>query len=144
MLVRKYFSEAKKRRGGDSLDKYESNKGIKRTILTAIPTGGGSVAGYIVGKKAANEADEEGLSDEKIVEKARSKGMKYGAAIGGTLGAVSGLSNRGLGGALGSGVVLAGLGALGGRNAAGVNTKDRLYKRNLKKIERMKDREEKD
>lgn len=70
--------------------------------------------------------------------------MKYGAAIGGTLGAVSGLSKRGLGGALSSGVVFAGLGALGGRNAAGVNTKDRLYKRNLKKIEGMKDREEKD
>ena len=117
------------------LEEIESNKGLKRAILTALPTGGGSLVGGYLAKEEADRADEEGDSDEKILKRARNKGLKTGAMTGaamGTLGAV-------LGAAGGNGIrgvaaipITAALGALGGRNAAGVNTKDRLKKRREK------------
>lgn len=110
-----------------SLRDVESNKGLKRAILTSGITGGGSLVGGYLGKEAANQADDEGKTDEQIIRAAKDKGLKTGALTGaavGTLGALH--STKGAAG----GIVLGGaLGALGGRNAAGVNTKDRLRKR---------------
>lgn len=50
------FSEKKKK---TPLREIESHKGIKRAILTAIPTGGGSLIGGYSAKEEANKADEE-------------------------------------------------------------------------------------
>lgn len=126
----KNFSEKKKK---IPLREIESHKGIKRAILTAIPTGGGSLVGGYLAKDEANRADEEGADDKEIIRRARDRGLKAGAITGGAIGTLgfirNTLRNNKLAAAL-SIPVAASLGALGGRNAAGVNTKARLKKRN--------------
>lgn len=122
----KDFSEKKKK---TPLKEIESHKGIKRAIITAPITGGGSLVGGYLAKDEANKADEEGADDKEIIRRAKDRGLKAGAITGaaiGTLGLLKG--SRGVG-AIPLG---AALGALGGRNAAGVNTKARLKKRNKK------------
>ena len=122
----KDFSEKKKK---TPLREIESHKGIKRAIITAPITGGGSLVGGYLAKDEANKADEEGADEEEIIRRAKDRGLKAGAITGaaiGTLGLLKG--SRGVG-AIPLG---AALGALGGRNAAGVNTKARLKKRNKK------------
>lgn len=123
----KDFSEKKKK---TPLREIESHKGIKRAIITAPITGGGSLIGGYVAKDEANRADEEGADDEEIIRRAKDRGLKVGAITGGTVGALGFLRNKSAGAI--SIPFAAALGALGGRNAAGVNTKARLKKRNKK------------
>lgn len=124
LFSKNHKKEGKNHKKGN-LSKYDSNVGLGRAILAApIDSGGGLVGGYF-GKKAADKAAEKGYDDDEILAKARDKGLKAGAITGGTVGALA---------ALRTGnpfyvPVGAGLGALGGRNAAGVNTKARLRKR---------------
>ena len=123
----KEFSEKKRK----SLKDVDSNKGLKRAILTAPLTGGGSLVGGYLSKEEANKADEEGESDEEIVRRAKSKGLKAGAITAGGMNLLAALAApKSEKMKVVSGLPIAvGFGALGGRNAAGVNTKARLKKR---------------
>lgn len=64
----------------------------------------------------------------KLYAAQRKKGLEVGALTGAAIGGLTALKT----GSAIPVVVGDGLGALGGRNAAGVNTKDRLKKRALK------------
>ncbi len=125
------FSENHKKRNGKNhkrngkLNVHDSHVGLGRAVLAAPFDGGGGLVGGYFGKKAADEADEEGYDDDQILARARDKGLKAGAITGAASGALT---------ALGTGCPIsipvgAALGALGGRNAASVNTKARLRKR---------------
>lgn len=98
-------------------------------------------------KKAANKADKEGKFDEEILKEARKTGRNVAAGTGVGLSALlagrrlknfdklgsvelNGKKKAALIGA--SALVGGGFSALGGRNAASVNTKDRLAKRAMK------------
>ena len=115
--------KGKNHKKGGNLSKYDSNVGLGRAILASpIDCGGGLVGGYI-GKKAAEEADEKGYDEDEVLKRAKDRGLKAGAVTGGLVGLA-----RAQGNPVGA-VVGAGLGALGGRNAASVNTKARIRKR---------------
>ena len=138
------------------LEDIESYKGLKRALaagLTGLDSGGGLVGGYI-GKKTADKADKEGKSDEEILKEARKAGRNAGIGIGAGLGIRAGAKNlkeleKLVSKKLGKGhkaaaitsaaLVTGALGGLGGRNAASVNTKDRLYKRALKERKERED-----
>lgn len=123
------------------LSDVKSHRGLGRSYFVgSLP---GAVGGY-KGKKLADKLDEEGLSDEEILEQSKKKASRTGAAVGGAIGAASGISNgylvgRRIGGkkgaaigtAVGAGIAAtsAGLGALGGRLGASKNTRTRLEKR---------------
>lgn len=119
----KRFNEDKQNR--KSLREVESHKGLKRAILAApFDAGGGLLGGYL-SKEEANKADDEGADDKEILRRARKKGLESGALLGAGIGGLATLRT----GNPASLIVGTGLGALGGRNAAGVNTKARLRKR---------------
>lgn len=135
-LVEEEREYSKKRK---SLEEVDSDKGMKRAfLLSGIDGGGGLVGGY-VSKKAAEKADKEGKSDKVILKRAKESGIKAGAATGAITGVAAGLASATLGkkygiptskwNAIKGGFGGATIGALGGRNAASVNTKDRLRKR---------------
>lgn len=90
------------------LSEINSHRGLGRSILLGGGIMPGAIAGY-VGKKAAEEADEQGLSDWEIKKAATNKGAKAGG--------------------LGSGLSGAAIGALGGYLGAEKNTRTRLKKR---------------
>lgn len=139
-----------------SLEDVKSHKGLKRALaagLLTLDAGGGLIGGY-AGKKAANKADKEGKSDEEILKEARKTGRNVAAGTGVGLSALlagrrlknldklgsvelNGKKKAALIGA--SALIGGGFSALGGRNAASVNTKDRLAKRAMKERENKKD-----
>lgn len=139
------FSDKKK----VDLEDVKSHKGLKRALvagIAGIDAGGGLVGGY-VGKKAANKADKEGKTDEEILKEAKKAGRNVGAGVGAGLGAYGTHKNigeiekllgkkmnkKGKAALIAAGALTSGtLAGLGGRNAASVNTKDRLAKRALK------------
>ena len=124
-----------KKRKRTSLSTVEDHTGLKRAIITSPFTGGGSLVGGYLSKSAADEADAAGDSDEEILRKAKKAGMKYGAITGAATGGSAGLA-LGPGGAILSALGHAGMGAIGGSEAARVNTKARLEKRRIKDLER--------
>ena len=139
-----------------SLEDVKSHKGLKRALaagLLTLDAGGGLIGGY-AGKKAADKADKEGKSDEEILKEARKAGRNVAAGTGVGLSALlagrrlknldklgsvelKGKKKAALIGA--SALIGGGFSALGGRNAASVNTKDRLAKRAVKERENKKD-----
>lgn len=123
----KEFAEKKKK----ALKEVEHDKGMKRAFLLSPFDGGGGLVGGYMSKEEADKADEEGASDEEILRRAKKKGLKVGAITGAATGTVLGLANakRTHGQSLSVPVVHTALGALGGRNAASMNTKARLKKR---------------
>lgn len=127
-VIRMFAEKKESKKRKVSLEQVESNKGLKRAIITALPTGGGSLTGGYIAKGEADKADKEGADDKEIVRRAKKKGLEVGALTGAAIGGLTALKT----GSAIPVVVGAGLGALGGRNAAGVNTKDRLRKRALK------------
>ena len=148
MIVKriKFYSDKEKKEKRIRLSEINSHRGLGRSLLLGGGIVPGAIAGY-VGKKAAEEADEQGLSDHEIKKAATKKGAKAGALIGGTVGLASGLSSAAavsraakqlgiknskaaaLTGALGAGLSAAGVGALGGYLGAEKNTRTRLKKR---------------
>lgn len=140
--VRMFSSNEKKNSHKVALEDVNSHRGLGRAILLSpIDAGGGLVGGYAA-KDEADKADQEGADDKEIIRRVGKKGKKYGAIAGGTIGALrtskAGLPGMAIGGAIG-----AGLGALGGRNAARVNTKARLKKR-ARMEEKLEKNEKKD
>lgn len=130
ILLESLYSDGEKTKKRKSLKDFDSSKGIKRTYLSALMTGGGSVAGRIKGEEEADKADEEGASDTEIIRRAGQAGGKRGALVGAAGGSLLGIaSSRRLGGAA-KGVITGGtLGYLGGRNSSRIQTRDRLRKR---------------
>lgn len=144
--IKLYSEKEEKRVKRIKLSEINSHRGLGRSLLLGGGVVPGSVAGY-VGKKAAEEADEQGLSDHEIKKAASTKGAKAGALLGGTVGVAGGLKNaalsqriakhlgvkRGAGtalaGAVGAGLSGAAVGALGGYLGAEKNTRTRLKKR---------------
>lgn len=147
MIVKriKFYSEKEEKKPKRiKLSEINSHRGLGRSII--LGGGPGAIAGY-VGKKAAEEADEQGLSDHEIKKAATKKGAKAGALLGGTVGLACGLKSaalsqrvakhlgvkRGAGtalaGAVGTGLSGAAVGALGGYLGAEKNTRTRLKKR---------------
>lgn len=142
--IKLYSEKEEKRVKRIKLSEINSHRGLGRSLL--LGGGPGAVAGY-VGKKAAENADEQGLSDHEIKKAASTKGAKAGALLGGTVGVACGLKNaalsqrvakhlgvkRGAGtalaGAVGTGLSGAAVGALGGYLGAEKNTRTRLKKR---------------
>lgn len=131
-LFSKKEDEVKSSHKKVNLEDVESNKGLKRAIITAVPTGGGALVGGYLSKRAADKLDKEGASDEKILKGARKRGLEAGALSGAVVGGLASIHSK----STLPLVVLPALGALGGRNAAGVNVKDRLAKRALKEREK--------
>ena len=115
-----------------NLEDVESHRGLKRAIITAPITAGGSLIGGYLSKRAADKLDKEGASDEKIIRGARKRGLEAGAISGAVVGGVASIKGKS---ALPL-VVLPALGALGGSSAAGVNVRDRIAKRALKEREK--------
>lgn len=152
-LEEKDFSNKKEK---VDLKDVKSHKGLKRALaagLTGLDAGGGLAGGY-VGKKAADEADKEGKSDEEILKEARKAGRNVGIGVGAGIGINASAKNLKkietlVGKKLGKGhkaaaitgaaLITGALGGLGGRNAASVNTKDRLSKRALKERKEKED-----
>lgn len=120
MIIKRisYFSDGEKRavRLGD----IQSHRGRGRAaVLGAIVPG--MVGGYI-GKKKAEELDDEGKSDAEILRGSRKTGAIAGAATGAALG-------LGVGRSVGSGLFGVSTGALGGYLGSDKNTRTRLKKR---------------
>lgn len=151
-LEEKDFSDKKEK---VDLKDVKSHKGLKRALaagLTGLDAGGGLAGGY-VGKKAANKADKEGKSDEEILKEARKAGRNVGIGVGAGIGinaSAKNLKKETLAGKklgkghkaaaiTGAALITGALGGLGGRNAASVNTKDRLSKRALKERKEKED-----
>lgn len=148
MIVKRirFYSDGESKKKRIKLSEINSHRGLGRSMLLGGGIMPGAIAGY-VGKKAAEEADEQGLSDYEIKKAASTKGAKAGAMLGGGLGLASGLSSAALsqriakqlgvkGGtaaalasAAGAGLSGAAVGALGGYLGAEKNTRTRLKKR---------------
>ena len=133
---------AKKSHKKAKLRDVKSHKGIKRAIITAIPTGFGSITGGYSSKDAANKADDADLSDEEILRIAKNRGLLIGAGTAAGTAAIGALRTKDLNKAILGIPTLTALGAIGGYNAAKVNTKERLAKRALKERELNRDNEE--
>lgn len=126
------FSEEKKKKK-PSLSRINSHRGLGRAILTSVPTGSGSLIGGYVAKNKADELDAKGLSDDEILIGAKSHGGKIGALTGAITGIGSAaVKHKSLPIAIASGLGMAGMGYVGGSQAAKVNTKARLRKRRAK------------
>lgn len=149
MIVKRirFYSDGEKKEKRIKLSDIQSHRGLGRALLLGGGIVPGAFAGY-AGKRAADEADEEGLSDVEIKKAATKRGAKVGAMLGGaTVGALGGLSGValshriakklgtkarigvGLASAVGSGLGGAAVGALGGYLGADKNTRTRLKKR---------------
>lgn len=75
------FSEKKK------LSDYGSKRGYGRAVLVGgIP----GVVGTVVGRKYADQEDEEGAPESKVITKAKRRGALVGGATGAGLGAIAG------------------------------------------------------
>lgn len=121
MIIKRisYFSDGKKKRAV-RLEDIQSHRGRGRAaVLGAIVPG--MVGGYI-GKKKAEELDDEGKSDAEILRGSRKTGAIAGAATGAALG-------LGVGRSVGSGLFGVATGALGGYLGSDKNTRTRLKKR---------------
>lgn len=148
MIVKRirFYSDGESKKKRIKLSEINSHRGLGRSILLGGGIMPGAIAGY-VGKKAAEDADEQGLSDWEIKKAATNKGAKAGALLGGSLGLVTGLNSSAavaratkelglkggtataLAGGLGAGLSGAAVGALGGYLGADKNTRTRLKKR---------------
>lgn len=114
-----YFSDGEKKRAV-RLGDIQSHRGRGRAaVLGAIVPG--MVGGYI-GKKKAEELDDEGKSDAEILRGSRKTGAIAGSATGAALG-------LGVGRSVGSGLFGVATGALGGYLGSDKNTRTRLKKR---------------
>lgn len=121
MIVKRisYFSDGEKKRAVRLVD-IQSHRGRGRAaVLGAIVPG--MVGGYI-GKKEAEDLDDEGKSDAEILRGSRKTGAIAGAATGAALG-------LGVGRSVGSGLFGVATGALGGYLGSDKNTRTRLKKR---------------
>ena len=121
MIIKRisYFSDGEKKRVV-RLEDIQSHRGRGRaTVLGAIVPG--MVGGYI-GKKKAEDLDDEGKSDAEILRGSRKTGAIAGAATGAALG-------LGVGRSVGSGLFGVATGALGGYLGSDKNTRTRLKKR---------------
>lgn len=121
MIIKRiaYFSDGENKRAV-RLEDIQSHRGRGRAaVLGAIVPG--MVGGYI-GKKKAEELDDEGKSDAEILCGSRKTGAIAGAATGAALG-------LGIGRSVGSGLFGVATGALGGYLGSDKNTRTRLKKR---------------
>lgn len=148
MIVKRirFYSDGESKKKRIKLSEIKSHRGLGRSMLLGGGIMPGAIAGY-VGKKAAEEADEQGLSDWEIKKAATEKGTKAGALLGGSVGLAGGLSSAAvsqriakqlgikggtaaaLASAAGAGLSGAAIGALGGYLGAEKNTRTRLKKR---------------
>jgi hypothetical protein len=127
-----YSEEKKKRRV--RLDEIESHRGLGRASVIGALTGGGAlpaaIGGY-VGKKYADELDEEGASDKEIITKSGRRAALAGGAITGSLGALATAVARPKD--VKRTMAIAGIGtlgsALGAAAGARKNSRERLKKR---------------
>ena len=94
MIVKRirFYSDGESKKKRIRLSEIKSHRGLGRSMLLGGGIMPGAIAGY-VGKKAAEEADEQGLSDWEIKKAATNKGAKAGALLGGGLGLATGLSS---------------------------------------------------
>lgn len=128
LVEEKEFSKKEEKKSEEkkvALEDVQSHRGLGRSLILSAPVGGvGAIGGYI-GKKAADKADSEGLSDKEIYKKsfiaARRSGALLGAAVAG--GATRNLAAAPLG---------AVIGAASASMGAKKNTKKRLEKRAFK------------
>ena len=121
MIVKRirFYSDGEKKRAV-RLGDIQSHRGRGRAaVLGAIVPG--MVGGYI-GKKKAEDLDDEGKSDAEILRGSRKTGAIAGAATGAALG-------LGVGRSVGSGLFGVATGALGGYLGSDKNTRTRLKKR---------------
>lgn len=121
MIVKRirFYSDGEKKRAVRLWD-IQSHRGRGRAaVLGAIVPG--MVGGYI-GKKKAENLDDEGKSDAEILRGSRKTGAIAGAATGAALG-------LGVGRSVGSGLFGVATGALGGYLGSDKNTRTRLKKR---------------
>ena len=117
MIVKRirFYSDGEKKRA-IRLGDIQSHRGRGRAaVLGAIVPG--MVGGYI-GKKKAEDLDDEGKSDAEILRGSRKTGAIAGAALG-----------LGVGRSVGSGLFGVATGALGGYLGSDKNTRTRLKKR---------------
>lgn len=115
----RFYSDGEKKRAV-RLGDIQSHRGRGRAaVLGAIVPG--MVGGYI-GKKKAEDLDDEGKSDAEILRGSRKTGAIAGAATGAALG-------LGVGRSVGSGLFGVATGALGGYLGSDKNTRTRLKKR---------------
>lgn len=148
MIVKRirFYSDGESKKKRIRLSEIKSHRGLGRSMLLGGGIMPGAIAGY-VGKKAAEKADEQGLSDYEIKKAASEKGAKAGALLGGSVGLAGGLSSAAvsqriakqlgikggtaaaLASAAGAGLSGAAVGALGGYLGAEKNTRTRLKKR---------------
>lgn len=121
MIIKRvsYFSDGEKKRAV-RLGDIQSHRGRGRAaVLGAIVPG--MVGGYI-GKKKAEDLDDEGKSDAEILRGSRKTGAIAGAVTGAGLG-------LGIGRSVGRGLFGVATGALGGYLGSDKNTRTRLKKR---------------
>lgn len=138
---REFAEKEEKKKRKIKLSDIDSHRGLGRSLILGGPHG---AFGGFAGKKAAEVADEEGLSDVEIRKAAGKRGALVGAGLGalaaGTNVAIQNNMIKRMGGKLGTGykvvvpLAAAASGALGGYLGADKNTKTRLKKR--KEMER--------
>lgn len=118
-------SEEKKNTRYVALEDVQSHRGLGRSLILSAPVGGvGAVGGYI-GKRAANKADSEGLSDKDIYKKSVTAARRSGGLLGAAVAA--GATKTVAGTAVG-----AVIGAASASMGAKKNTRKRLEKRAFK------------
>ena len=122
MIIKRfaYFSEGEKKKRKIRLGGIQSHRGLGRSAILGVIVPG-MVGGYI-GKKKAEDLDDEGKSDAEILRGSRKTGAIAGAATGAALGLSVGRS-------VGSGLFGVATGALGGYLGSDKNTRTRLKKR---------------
>ena len=148
--AQKEFSKKKKRyRDRERLEDLDSHRGLGRAAAVGLLTNNlpATLAGGYLGKKKAEELDDEGKSDVEIKRGAGKHAAKWGAGIGAVTGAAGGAAAAGLlnGAYRGMGIplrlspaALATSGAVGGALWGGTgaylgarkNAEDRIEKRN--------------
>ena len=133
MIVKRirFYSDGESKKKRIRLSEIKSHRGLGRSMLLGGGIMPGAIAGY-VGKKAAEEADEQGLSDWEIKKAATNKGAKAGALLGGGLGLATGLSSSAAVARAAKELGIKGgtATALAGGLGAEKNTRTRLKKRN--------------
>lgn len=132
------FSEKKKEEKKKvKLRDIDSHRGLGRSYF--LGGAQGAIGGYL-GKKKAEELDDQGASDEEIIKESGRYGGKTGAIGGAITGglsaaqiaAIPGLSKRAKAGIAASALATStGLGYLGGRLGAEKNARTRTEKRRL-------------
>ena len=137
------FDEEAEKEKRTKLADVEGHAGRKRSIATGIlgnmatsslgaPIGIG--VGRYAGTKLAEQLDEEGADDDKILKESDKRAAIAGALSGAAGSALPASAMLGLKGGALYGLGGAALGALGGYRSSHVKTKDRLEKRQLRDL----------